>query len=129
MHTLGPVGTSYESKPAENKSLIEDSMETYKLVEKQSKLKTFSNQSIMMTFMDSTNGDDDDDDDDSDDDELFSGSDEDEEDEYSDLPEDAVNAIHFFKDSILQLREQTHKLDHEYEKLAAKKLRKTIWRP
>ena len=46
-------------------------METYKLVEKQSKLKTFSNQSIMMTFMDSTNGDDDDDDDDSDDDELF----------------------------------------------------------
>jgi len=124
VHTLGPVGTSYESKLAENKSLIEDSMETYKLVEKQSKLKTFSNQSIMMTFMDSTNGDDDDDDDDSDDDELFSGSDEDEEDEYSDLPEDAVNAIHFFKDSILQLREQTHKLDHEYEKLAAKKLRK-----
>ena len=126
VHTLGPVGTSYESKLAENKSLIEDSMETYKLVEKQSKLKTFSNQSIMMAFMDTTNGDEDDDDDDSDDDDdgLFSGSDEDEEDEYSDLPEDAVNAIHFFKDSILHLREQTHKLDHEYEKLAAKKLRK-----
>ena len=49
---------------------------------------------------------------------MSCSSDEDEEDEYSDLPEDAVNAIHFFKDSILQLREQTHKLDHEYEKLA-----------
>ncbi|RCK54893.1 General negative regulator of transcription subunit 3 [Candida viswanathii] len=122
VNTLGPVGTSYSGKLSENKSLIEEAMETYKSVEKQSKLKTFSNQSIMMTFMDSNHGDDDDDDD-SDDDDLFSGSEE-EEDEFSDLPEDAVNSIRFLKDSILQLTELTAKLDHEYEKLAAKKLRK-----
>ena len=123
VNTLGPVGTSYTGKLTENKSLIEEAMETYKSVEKQSKLKTFSNQSIMMTFMDNDDGDDDDDDDE-DDDDFFSGSDEDEEDAYSDLPEDAVESIRFLKDSILLLTEQTSKLDHEYEKLAAKKIRK-----
>ena len=122
VNTLGPVGISYSGKLTENKSLIEEAMEIYKSVEKQSKLKTFSNQSIMMTFMDKNHGDDDDDDDDSSDD-FLSGSEEEEED-YSDLPEDAVESIHFLKDSILQLSEQTAKLDHEYEKLAAKKIRK-----
>lgn len=123
VNTLGPVGISYSGKLTENKSLIEEAMEIYKSVEKQSKLKTFSNQSIMMTFMDKNHGDDDDDDDDSSDD-FLSGSEEEEEEDYSDLPEDAVESIHFLKDSILQLSEQTAKLDHEYEKLAAKKIRK-----
>ncbi|KAI5960643.1 NOT3 [Candida pseudojiufengensis] len=119
VNTLGPVGTSYSTKLTENKSSIEVAMETYKFVEKQTKLKTFSNQSIMMTFIDSLNGDDDDDESDEDE-----SSDEENENEYEDLSQETVDSIIFFKDAISQLRDQTDKYVHEYEKLATKKLRK-----
>ncbi|KAI5953828.1 NOT3 [Candida margitis] len=119
VNTLGPVGTSYSAKLSENKSTIEDAMETYKLVEKQTKLKSFSNQSIMMAFADNENGEDGEDE--SDDDES---SEEEDESLYDELSEEAVDLIKYFKDSINQLREQTDKCTHEYEKLASKKLRK-----
>ncbi|KAI5951997.1 NOT3 [Candida jiufengensis] len=119
VNTLGPVGTSYGSKLTENKNTIEVAMETYKSVEKQTKLKTFSNQSIMMTFIDSINGDDDDEGSDDDDD-----SDEENENDYEDLSEETVDSIIFFKNAISQLRDQTDKYAHEFEKLATKKLRK-----
>ncbi|CAK9440389.1 uncharacterized protein LODBEIA_P44890 [Lodderomyces beijingensis] len=119
VNTLGPVGTSYSTKLSENKSIIEDAMETYKSVEKQTKLKTFSNQSIMMTFLDSKHGDDDDEESD----EMESSEDE-EENEYEDLSTEAVDSIRFFKDAIFQFREQTEKASHEFDKLAGKKIRK-----
>lgn len=124
--TLGPSGTALGVKLNDNKKLIEEAMETYKDVERLSKLKTFSNQSIMMTFLDSQLPGDDDDDDDTDEDfwERLESSDEDEEEELEDLPSEAIDAIHYFKDTIQQIREQTTKLNHEFEKLALKKLRK-----
>ncbi|KAI3403734.2 NOT3 [Candida oxycetoniae] len=119
VNTLGPVGTSYMGKLLENKSVIEDAMETYKSVEKQTKLKTFSNQSIMMTFIDSAHGDEDDEDS-----EEIESSEEEDESEYEGLSEEAVDSIKFFKDAISELKEQTEKSTHEHEKLAGKKLRK-----
>lgn len=119
VNTLGPVGTSYSAKLTENKSTIEDAMETYKLVEKQTKLKSFSNQSIMMAFADNENGDEEEEE--SEDEES---SEEEDESLYDELSEEAVDLIRYFKDSISQLKEQTEKFTHEYEKLATKKLRK-----
>jgi len=119
VNTLGPVGTSYSAKLSENKSTIEDAMETYKLVEKQTKLKSFSNQSIMMAFADNENGEEDEEE--SEDEES---SEEEDESLYDELSEEAVDLIRYFKDSISQLKEQTDKCTHEYDKLASKKLRK-----
>ncbi|KAI5957444.1 NOT3 [Candida theae] len=119
VNTLGPVGTSYSAKLSENKSTIEDAMETYKLVEKQTKLKSFSNQSIMMAFADNENGEEEEEESDEDE-----SSEEEDESLYDELSEEAVDLIRYFKDSISQLREQTDKFTHEYEKLASKKLRK-----
>lgn len=113
------MGTSYSAKLSENKSTIEDAMETYKLVEKQTKLKSFSNQSIMMAFADNENGEEEEDE--SEDEES---SEEEDESLYDELSEEAVDLIRYFKDSISQLKEQTDKYTHEYEKLASKKLRK-----
>ncbi|EGW33550.1 uncharacterized protein SPAPADRAFT_151830 [Spathaspora passalidarum NRRL Y-27907] len=125
--TLGLPGNALGVKLNDNKKLIEEAMEIYKDVERSSKLKTFSNQSIMMAFMDSQHGDDDDDDDEDTDEEFLEhidSSDEDEEEDYADLPSDAIEAIQYLKDTIIQIRDSTQKLNHEYEKLAQKKLRK-----
>ena len=94
-------------------------MEIYKSVEKQTKLKTFSNQSIMMTFIDSANGEEEEEDSDE-----FESSEDEDESEYDDLSPEAVESIRFFKDAISQLKEQIEKSTHEFDKLASKKVRK-----
>ncbi|ODV79700.1 uncharacterized protein CANTADRAFT_49120 [Suhomyces tanzawaensis NRRL Y-17324] len=100
-------------------------MEVYKDVERTSKLKTFSNQSILMASLENTTRDDDDDDDDDDEDFNFDDNDSTEEDEEdTTLGPEAVEAIKFLKDIISQISEQTKKLNSEYEKLSQKKLRK-----
>ncbi|CAI5756358.1 unnamed protein product [Candida verbasci] len=107
VNTLGPVGTSYSQKLLENKSLVEDAMETYKIVEKQTKLKSFSNQSIMMNMLDSRKEDSESDDS-----------------ESEDYPPEALDVILLLKDLLIQLDESTEKFEHEHEKIASKKIRK-----
>ncbi|CAN3375701.1 general negative regulator of transcription subunit 3 [Diutina rugosa] len=111
----------------ENKRLIEEGMEMYKEVERTSKLKTFSNQSILMAAsmdndddvgLDDADGSSDGWDTDQDVDEFLSDP---EEEEYS---EETVQEILFFQDIIHQLSAQLQKLHGEYDKLVNKKVRK-----
>ncbi|KAK6454631.1 Not1 N-terminal domain, CCR4-Not complex component-domain-containing protein [Scheffersomyces xylosifermentans] len=124
--TLSLSSASLSNKLNENKKLIEEAMEVYKDVERSSKLKTFSNQSIAMSSRENYNNDRDDDDDDDSEEEDLSDIDisEDDEEEYSGLSPDAIEAIHFLKDAISQLSRQSKKYNSEYEKLSQKKLRK-----
>lgn len=105
-------------------------METYKDVERSSKLKTFSNQSILLSAIDQQNSMNRDSGDEEDSD-NYEGTDleeflsEIEEDELEDqLPMEYIDSIKFIKDIINQLNKQTQKFNHEYEKLCNKKVRK-----
>ncbi|KAK6204420.1 Not1 N-terminal domain, CCR4-Not complex component-domain-containing protein [Scheffersomyces amazonensis] len=127
--TLGLSSTALSNKLNDNKKLIEEAMEVYKDVERSSKLKTFSNQSILMASKENHNNsfrddDDDDDDEDSEDESFdeFDSNDEDDEDE--DLRPESQEIVSFLKDSVLQLSNQTKKLNNEFDKLSQKKLRK-----
>lgn len=117
------------NKLMENKKLIEEAMEVYKNVERSSKLKTFSNQSILMASMDQQNTfDDDSSGDDSDiyarDGDFFESGNEQETEDFNHLSPETVDAIKFLQDILAQLNELSKKLTAEYEKLAHKKLRK-----
>lgn len=122
--TLSLSSSSLANKLNDNKKLIEEAMEVYKDVERTSKLKTFSNQSILMSAMESYNDQDDDDDQSSDVDFSFASSEEEEEEDYNDMTPEAVEAVKYLKGVIGQIASQTKKLNNEFEKLANKKLRK-----
>lgn len=130
--TLALSGNSLVVKLNENKRSIEEAMETYKDVERSSKLKTFSNQSILLSAIDQQNSlnRDSDDDDDSDNDfdfetleEYLSEIDDDEELIHT-LPVEYIDQIKFIKLIVTQLNQQTQKFNSEFEKLLNKKLRK-----
>ena len=129
--TLALSGNSLCNKLTENKRSIEEAMETYKDVERSSKLKTFSNQSILLSTIDqqnSLNRDSDYDEDDSDNledldiEELLSETEEEDLEEH--LPLEYIESIKYIKEIINKLNNQTQKLNHEFEKLSQKKLRK-----
>lgn len=84
-------------KLQEHRKLVEEAMECYKDVEKNSKMKTYSNQSIMLAAL-----------------ELH---------EMNLLPE-AQEAVRFLESSIRELSQQNEKLEEEYEKLTQKKNKK-----
>lgn len=81
----------------EHRRLVEEAMECYKEVEKNSKMKSFSNQSIMLAAMD--NGE--------------------------HLTPEVQEAVEFLDGIIESLSEQNESLDEEYEKLSQKKIRKS----
>lgn len=83
------------SKLNENRKLVEYAMEKYKEVEKNSKMKTFSNQSIMMASL-----------------------------ETNDLTPLAIEMIEFLHESKEQLNEQIEALEAEYEKISSKRSKK-----
>lgn len=85
------------SKLQEHRRLVEEAMEVYKEVEKSSKMKSFSNQSIMLAAL---------------------------EDDQDELHPETLDAIEFLEDCVNQLEEQIGQLDEEYEKLSEKKARK-----
>lgn len=125
--TLSLSSTTLSNKLNDNKKLIEEAMEVYKDVERSSKLKTFSNQSIMMAAnMDK--GDDDDDDDDSEDYDDFDFDDSDDEehddDESLELSTESRESLNLLKSLLSDITQQSKKLDHEFGKLSQKKLRK-----
>lgn len=128
--TLALSGNSLCNKLNENKRSIEEAMETYKDVERSSKLKTFSNQSILLSAIDQQNSlnrdtDYEEDSDNFEDMDLEEFLSEIEEDELEDqLPVEFIDSIKFIKNIIKQLNKQSQKFNHEYEKLSNKKLRK-----
>lgn len=81
----------------EHRRLVEEAMECYKEVEKNSKMKSFSNQSIMLAAMD--NGE--------------------------HLTPEVQEAVEFLDGILESLSEQNESLDEEYEKLSQKKIRKS----
>lgn len=85
------------SKLQEHRRLVEEAMECYKEVEKNSKMKSFSNQSIMLAALD--NGD-------------------------EDLSPEAAEAAEYLSGVIDELNDQNEKLEQEYEKISQKKVRK-----
>jgi len=85
------------SKLQEHRKLVEEAMECYKDVEKSSKMKSYSNQSIMLAAL-----------------EL----------EEIDLSPEAEEAVKFLETSIEELEDQCEKLEGEYEKISQKKIRK-----
>lgn len=84
-------------KLQEHRRLVEEAMECYKEVEKNSKMKSFSNQSIMLAAKDS--GD------------LI-------------ITPEVEDALEFLSGVEEELNEQNETLDEEYEKLSQKKVRK-----
>lgn len=84
-------------KLQEHRRMVEEAMECYKEVEKNSKMKSFSNQSIMLAALD--NGE-------------------------SDLSEEVLDTIEFLNGITEQLNEQLEELEAEYDKLSQKKIRK-----
>lgn len=85
-------------KLQEHRKMVEEAMECYKDVEKSSKMKSYSNQSIMLAAL--------------------------EQGEIELTPE-AAEAVDFLETSIDELNEQNETLEGEYEKLSLKKTRKT----
>lgn len=85
------------SKLQEHRKLVEEAMECYKEVEKNSKMKSFSNQSIMLAALDSGE---------------------------TELSEETVESIDYLQSIIDELNGQLEVLEEEYEKLSAKKTRK-----
>lgn len=83
-------------KLQEHRKMVEEAMECYKDVEKISKMKSYSNQSIMLAAM-----------------ELIAA-----------LSPEAEDAINFLENSIGELENQCETLEEEYEKLSQKKTRK-----
>lgn len=86
------------SRLQEHRKMVEESMEKYKEVEKSSKMKSFSNQSIMLSKLEDM--------------------------EDNDLSEEAQEAVDFLLEKTDEINEQAEKLEDEYEKLNQKKLRK-----
>lgn len=86
------------SRLQEHRKMVEESMEKYKEVEKSSKMKSFSNQSIMLSKLEDM--------------------------EDNDLSEEAQEAVDFLMEKTEEINQQAEKLEEEYEKLNQKKLRK-----
>lgn len=84
-------------KLQEHRRLVEEAMECYKEVEKNSKMKSFSNQSIMLASLEQGG---------------------------RELSQDALEAYEFLAGVVDDLNEQNEGLDEEYEKLSQKKSRK-----
>lgn len=129
----GLATTALANKLNENKRWIEDSMEVYKDVERASKLKTFSNQSIMMASLEQMRELDNEGDGQSEDEGWNSEEglvdaedilENDEEDDESDLAPESIEALEYLRQVLSQLSDQTKKLNSEFEKLSHKKLRK-----
>lgn len=85
-------------KLQEHRRLVEEAMECYKEVEKNSKMKSFSNQSIMLASLDQSG---------------------------RELSQEAMEAHDFLSGIVDELNEQNEGLDEEYEKLSLKKARKS----
>lgn len=85
------------SKLQEHRKLVEEAMECYKEVEKNSKMKSFSNQSIMLAALDSGE---------------------------TELSEETLESIEYLQGIIDELNGQLEVLEEEYEKLSGKKARK-----
>lgn len=83
------------SKLSEYRKLVEEAMEKYKEVEKLSKMKTFSNQSIMMASL-----------------------------EQEDLSPECIDTIEFLETCKESLQEQIESLDQEYERISSRKTKK-----
>lgn len=84
------------SKLQEYRKLVEEAMEKYKEVEKSSKMKSFSNQSIMLASLE----------------------------ESQNLSKEAIEVISFLEDSIEQITGQLENLELEYDKLSGRKNKK-----
>lgn len=84
-------------KLQEHRRLVEEAMECYKEVEKTSKMKSYSNQSIMLAALN---------------------------DNEQELTSEAREAVDFLVEIEEDLQDQNEKLDEEYEKLSQKKVRK-----
>ncbi|GEQ70234.1 hypothetical protein JCM33374_g3910 [Metschnikowia sp. JCM 33374] len=89
--------TIASSKLQEHRRLVEEAMECYKEVEKNSKMKSFSNQSIMLASLD--NGE-------------------------HDLSPEIEDAYEYLAGVTDELSEQNQQLESEYEKISQKKVRK-----
>lgn len=85
-------------KLQEHRRLVEEAMECYKEVEKNSKMKSFSNQSIMLASLDQGG---------------------------RELSLDALEAYEFLSGVVDDLNEQNEGLEEEYDKLSQKKARKS----
>lgn len=83
-------------KLQEHRRLVEEAMECYKEVEKNSKMKSFSNQSIMLALLE--NG--------------------------AHMTPEAEECVTFLAGTVESLEEQNVQLDEEYERLSQKKVRK-----
>lgn len=84
-------------KLQEHRRLVEEAMECYKEVEKTSKMKSYSNQSIMLAALN---------------------------DNEQEITSEAREAVDFLVEIEEDLQDQNEKLDEEYEKLSQKKVRK-----
>lgn len=84
-------------KLQEHRRLVEEAMECYKEVEKNSKMKSFSNQSIMLASLD--NG-------------------------GHDLSAEAQECLSFLIETVEKLNEENEALEEEYERVLATKVRK-----
>lgn len=84
-------------KLQEHRRLVEEAMECYKDVEKTSKMKSYSNQSIMLAALDNNE---------------------------NQLTPEGAEAADFLREVQEELNDQNEKLDEEYEKLSQKKVRK-----
>lgn len=85
-------------KLQEHRRLVEEAMECYKEVEKNSKMKSFSNQSIMLAALDTGE---------------------------EDLTPEVEEVIEYLSGVMDELNEQNEKLEQEYEKISQKKIRKS----
>lgn len=84
-------------KLQEHRRLVEEAMECYKDVEKNSKMKSFSNQSIMLASLEQGG---------------------------RELSQEVLEACEFLSEIVDELNEQNEGLEEEYEKLSQKKSRK-----
>lgn len=84
-------------KLQDHRRLVEEAMECYKEVEKNSKMKSYSNQSIMLAALDNAE---------------------------QELTPEGREAAKFLREVEEELNDQNEKLDEEYEKLSQKKVRK-----
>lgn len=84
-------------KLQEHRRLVEEAMECYKEVEKNLKMKSFSNQSIMLAALDTGE---------------------------AALSKAVTEEIEFIEDTVAELNDQIEKLEEEYDRLLQKKARK-----
>lgn len=84
------------NKLQEYRKMVEEAMEKYKEVEKSSKMKSFSNQSIMLASLE----------------------------ESQNLSKEAIEVIGFIEESIEEVSTQIETLELEYDKLSGKKIKK-----